>query len=142
GAKQATGIDGLRYLEESKGTNVGARLAALEGRWAGPDNKVGLSAGGDGKGRDFSPLRPAVAGSARGVVLIGRDAGVIELALTGCGVPMLTAEDMPTAVRLAAGMAGPGDAVLLSPACASLDMFKNYAHRAEVFVAAVHALQG
>lgn len=137
-----TEIGGVRYYDDSKGTNVGATLAALEGQLAGPDHKVVLIAGGDGKGQDFAPLRPAVAGSARGVVLIGRDAGVIELALTGCGVPMQTAEDMPTAVRLAAQMAGPGDAVLLSPACASLDMFRNYAHRAEVFVAAVHALQG
>ena len=137
-----TEIDGVRYYDDSKGTNVGATLAALEGQLAGPDHKVVLIAGGDGKGQDFSPLRPAVAASARGVVLIGRDAGVIELALTGCGVPLLAAEDMPAAVRLAARMAEPGDAVLLSPACASLDMFKNYAHRAEVFVAAVLELQG
>lgn len=136
-----TEIRGVRYYDDSKGTNVGATLAALEGQLAGPDHKVVLIAGGDGKGQDFSPLRSAVAASARGVVLIGRDAGVIELALTGCGVPMQAAEDMPAAVRLAAQMAEPGDAVLLSPACASLDMFRNYAHRAEVFIAAVHELQ-
>lgn len=137
-----TEVQGVRYYDDSKGTNVGATLAALEGQLAGPDHKVVLIAGGDGKGQDFSPLRAAVASSARGVVLIGRDAGVIELALEGSGVPMQTAVDLPAAVRLAADMAEAGDVVLLSPACASLDMFKNYAHRAEVFIAAVHELQG
>ena len=137
-----TEVQGVRYYDDSKGTNVGATLAALEGQLAGPDHKVVLIAGGDGKGQDFSPLRAAVANSARAVVLIGRDAGAIEAALDGCGVPMQTAVDLPAAVYLAAEMAEPGDVVLLSPACASLDMFRNYAHRAEVFVAAVHELQG
>lgn len=137
-----TEVQGVRYYDDSKGTNVGATLAALEGQLAGPEHKVVLIAGGDGKGQDFSPLRAAVASSARGVVLIGRDAGAIEAALDGCGIPMRTAVDLPAAVRLAAEMATPGDVVLLSPACASLDMFKNYAHRAEVFIAAVHELQG
>ena len=135
-------VQGVRYYDDSKGTNVGATLAALEGQLAGPDHKVVLIAGGDGKGQDFSPLRPAVASSARAVVLIGRDAGRLEAALEGCGVAMRTAVDLPAAVRLAAELAEPGDVVLLSPACASLDMFRNYAHRAEVFIAAVHALQG
>ena len=137
-----TEVQGVRYYDDSKGTNVGATLAALEGQLAGPDHKVILIAGGDGKGQDFSPLRSAVANSARGVVLIGRDAGAIEAVLEGCGVPMRTAVDLPAAVRLAAELAESGDVVLLSPACASLDMFKNYAHRAEVFIAAVHELQG
>lgn len=137
-----TEVQGVRYYDDSKGTNVGATLAALEGQLAGPDHKVVLIAGGDGKGQDFSPLRSAVANGARGVVLIGRDAGAIEAALEGCGVPMRTAVDLPAAVRLAAELAESGDVVLLSPACASLDMFKNYAHRAEVFIAAVHELHG
>ena len=135
-------VQGVRYYDDSKGTNVGATLAALEGQLAGPDHKVVLIAGGDGKGQDFSPLRPAVANSARAVVLIGRDAGRLEAALEGCGVAMRTAVDLPAAVSLAAELAEPGDVVLLSPACACLDMFRNYAHRAEVFIAAVHALQG
>ena len=135
-------INGVRYFDDSKGTNVGATLAALEGQLAGPDHKVVLIAGGDGKGQDFSPLRAAVARSARAVVLIGRDAGRLQSALEGCGVPLHTALDLPVAVGTAAGLAEQGDVVLLSPACASLDMFKNYAHRAEVFVAAVHGLQG
>lgn len=135
-------VQGVRYYDDSKGTNVGATLAALEGQLAGPDHKVVLIAGGDGKGQDFSPLRPAVERSARAVVLIGRDADRLAAALHGCGVAMHKAADLPSAVRLAAGLAGPGDVVLLSPACASLDMFRNYAHRAEVFIAAVHALQG
>ena len=137
-----TEVRGVRYYDDSKGTNVGATLAALEGQLAGPDHKVVLIAGGDGKGQDFSPLRPAVASAARAVVLIGRDAGRLELALEGCGVPLHVAVDLPAAVRMSAELAEQGDVVLLSPACASLDMFKNYAHRAEVFIAAVRDLQG
>jgi UDP-N-acetylmuramoylalanine--D-glutamate ligase len=137
-----TEVDGVRFYDDSKGTNVGATLAALEGQLAGPDHKVVLIAGGDGKGQDFTPLRPAVSKGARAVVLIGRDAGKLELALEGCGVPLRTAIDLPAAVQLAAELAEPGDAVLLSPACASMDMFRNYAHRAEVFVAAVRELDG
>jgi UDP-N-acetylmuramoylalanine--D-glutamate ligase len=137
-----TEVDGVRYYDDSKGTNVGATLAALEGQLAGPDHKVVLIAGGDGKGQDFSPLRPAVESGARAVVLIGRDAGKLEATLQDCGVPLHTAVDLPAAVRISAELAEPGDVVLLSPACASLDMFRNYAHRAEVFVAAVHELPG
>jgi UDP-N-acetylmuramoylalanine--D-glutamate ligase len=135
-------VDGVRYYDDSKGTNVGATLAALEGQLAGPDHKVVLIAGGDGKGQDFSPLRPAVTREARAVVLIGRDAGKLEAALNSCGVPLRTAVDLPAAVNISAELAEPGDVVLLSPACASLDMFRNYAHRAEVFIAAVHDLSG
>jgi UDP-N-acetylmuramoylalanine--D-glutamate ligase len=129
-------IGGVTYYDDSKGTNVGATVAALQGL----GRKSVAILGGDGKGQDFSPLKAAVAAHARGVVLIGRDAPKIRAAIAGCGVPMLDAADMDTAVRLAARRAQPGDAVLLSPACASLDMFRNYAHRAEVFVAAVSAL--
>jgi UDP-N-acetylmuramoylalanine--D-glutamate ligase len=124
--------DRVRWYDDSKGTNVGATVAALNGMTA----PVILIAGGDGKGQDFSDLKPACARHARAVVLIGRDAPLIETALGGA-VPVHRARDMHAAVSLAARLAQPGDAVLLSPACASFDMFRNYEHRAEVFRAAV-----
>ena len=102
---------------------------------------VSALSGGEGKGQDFSPLKPACAAHARAVVLIGRDAPLIEAAVAGCGVPLLRAHDMDEAVRLAFQASQAGDAVLLSPACASFDMFRNYEHRAQVFVAAVEKLQ-
>jgi UDP-N-acetylmuramoylalanine--D-glutamate ligase len=129
---------GVAFYDDSKGTNVGATVAALEG-FAEP---VVLIAGGDGKGQDFSPLAPAVAKHARAVVLIGRDAPAIAAALQGLGVLLVKAGDMEDAVRQAAGLAQPGDAVLLSPACASFDMFRNYPHRGEVFAAAARAVAG
>ena len=129
-------LQGVRYYDDSKGTNVGATVAALEGLGC----KSVLIAGGVGKEQDFSPLKPVVAKHARAVVLIGRDAPVIEAALNGCSVGMVYADDMGDAVQKAAKFALPGDAVLLSPACASFDMYRNYAHRAEVFVAEVHKL--
>ncbi len=129
-------IDGVIYYDDSKGTNVGATVAALEGL----GRKVVLIAGGEGKGQDFAPLRPAVMRHARAVVLIGRDAPLIASALEGSGVPLLCAKGMNEAVRQAAQFAQSGNAVLLSPACASFDMFRNYAHRAEMFVEAVHDL--
>ncbi len=131
-------INGVIYYDDSKGTNVGATVAALQGL----GRRAVLIAGGEGKGQDFSPLGPVVASHARAVVLIGRDAEKISAALQGCGVAVVRAHDMADAVRLSAALAQPGDAVLLSPACASFDMFRNYAHRAEVFVGAVHELQG
>ncbi|MDO9064023.1 MAG: UDP-N-acetylmuramoyl-L-alanine--D-glutamate ligase, partial [Sulfuricella sp.] len=103
--------------------------------------KVVLIAGGDGKGQDFSPLAPAVSAHARAVVLIGRDGPQIGAALAGCGVPVLSAASMEEAVILGFEQARPGDAVLLSPACASFDMFRNYEHRAQVFIAAVKKLE-
>ncbi|HTY98696.1 MAG TPA: UDP-N-acetylmuramoyl-L-alanine--D-glutamate ligase [Rhodocyclaceae bacterium] len=127
---------GVGYYDDSKGTNVGASVAALEGM----GRKVVIILGGDGKGQDFSPLKPAVARHGRAAVLIGRDGPKIGAALAGCGVPVLSAADMAEAVRTAAAQAAAGDAVLLSPACASFDMFRNYEHRAEVFVAAVKGL--
>ncbi|NMG76107.1 UDP-N-acetylmuramoyl-L-alanine--D-glutamate ligase [Aromatoleum diolicum] len=130
--------DDVVFYDDSKGTNVGATLAALEGL----GRRVILIAGGDGKGQDFSPLRDAVARHARAVLLIGRDAALIDAALSGAGVPTERAADLDVAVARAADFAQPGDAVLLSPACASLDMFRNYAHRAEVFIAAVRRLPG
>ena len=96
--------------------------------------------GGDGKGQDFSPLKKAVARHGRAAVLIGRDGPLIEKAIGG-GVSMETATDMDDAVHRAQRQAQPGDAVLLSPACASFDMFRNYEHRAQVFIAAVRALE-
>jgi UDP-N-acetylmuramoylalanine--D-glutamate ligase len=128
--------DGVTYFDDSKGTNVGATVAALEGL----GRKVVLIVGGDGKGQDFSPLAPAVRAHARAVILIGRDANRIGAAIADTGVHTEHAEDMARAVLRADAIACGGDAVLLSPACASFDMFRSYVHRAEVFVAAVQAL--
>ncbi len=103
--------------------------------------KVAIVLGGEGKAQDFSPLRDALAEHARAVALIGRDARIIAEAIEGCGVPTRYCPDLPDAVRWCASQAQPGDAVLLSPACASFDMFRSYVHRSEVFVEIVHALQ-
>lgn len=130
-------ISGVRFYDDSKGTNVGATEAALHGM----DRKAVVILGGDGKGQDFSPLQKAVAANARAVVLIGRDAPIIEKAVAGAGVPVERAGSMQAAVELAFELAGEGDVVLLSPACASYDMFRNYGHRAEVFVQAVRGLK-
>lgn len=129
--------NGVNWYNDSKGTNVGATQAALEGM---PGNKVVLIAGGEGKGADFSVLRQVVARRARAVVLIGRDAPLIEQALQGT-IPFVHAADMVDAVSEADRLAEPGDAVLLSPACASFDMFANYQARGEAFVTAVRGLQ-
>ncbi len=129
-------IKEIAFYDDSKGTNVGATVAALNGM----QQPVVLIAGGDGKGQDFSPLAVSVAARARAVVLIGRDAPLIERALQRTKIPLLRAADMHEAVAAAYGAARAGDAVLLSPACASYDMFRNYLHRAEVFVAAVQQL--
>jgi UDP-N-acetylmuramoylalanine--D-glutamate ligase len=126
-------INGVTYYDDSKGTNVGATVAALNG--LGRTAVVIL--GGDGKGQDFSPLQNVVTQHARVAVLIGRDAAKIAEALKDTGVPLLLAKDMRDAVRISAAEAEEGDAVLMSPACASFDMFKNYVHRAEIFIAAV-----
>nr|WP_301334619.1 UDP-N-acetylmuramoyl-L-alanine--D-glutamate ligase [Variovorax dokdonensis] len=131
-------IDDVEYFDDSKGTNVGATAAALTG--LGEERKVVVILGGDGKGQDFSPLAEPVARYARAVVLLGRDAPLIEEALSATGVPMHHASDMHQAVMACAHRAHRGDAVLLSPACASFDMFRNYPHRAEVFCAAVQEL--
>ena len=131
-------IRGVTFYVDSKGTNVGATVAALNGM----TTPVVLIAGGDGKGQDFSPLAPAVAARARAVVLIGRDAPSIARAVAGGAVPLLAAESMEDAVEAAYRAASPGDAVLLSPACASYDMFRSYVHRGEVYCQAVRALAG
>lgn len=131
-------INGVSFYDDSKGTNVGATLAALQGM----GRKVAIILGGEGKGQDFSPLKPALAQHGRAVALIGRDAELIGAAIDGCGIPTQRCADMAAAVRWCASQASSGDAVLLSPACASFDMFRNYGHRAEVFIEAVRVLQG
>ena len=131
-------VGGVEYFDDSKGTNVGATVAALAG--LGPDRRLVVILGGDGKGQDFTPLASPMARYARAAVLIGRDAPHIAAALADAGVPLLQAASMEDAVQQAAGQAQPGDAVLMSPACASLDMFRDYGHRAQVFVEAVRAL--
>ena len=125
----------VEFFDDSKGTNVGATVAALQG--LGVDRRVVVILGGEGKGQDFTPLAEPVKRLARGVVLIGRDAPVIREALQGTDVAIHDATDMHDAVEQAATMARSGDAVLMSPACASFDMFDNYGHRAQVFVQAV-----
>lgn len=129
-------IGGVLYVDDSKGTNVGATLAAIEGM----GRKVAIVLGGEGKGQDFSPLGPALASHGRAAALIGRDAGAIEAAIAGSGIPLQRCADMESAVSWLARQARSGDCVLLSPACASLDMYRNYAERAAAFVAAVGRL--
>ncbi|MCX7893590.1 MAG: UDP-N-acetylmuramoyl-L-alanine--D-glutamate ligase [Burkholderiales bacterium] len=134
---------GVVFYDDSKGTNVGstvAALAGLAGQLNGAGGKVVLIAGGEGKGQDFAPLAEAVARAAREVVLIGRDAPLIAAAVAGSGVPVERAATMEDAVARAFAAARPGDAVLLSPACASFDMFRNYVHRGEAFAAAVQVV--
>jgi UDP-N-acetylmuramoylalanine--D-glutamate ligase len=131
-------IDGVSYYEDSKGTNVGATVAALNGL----REQVVLIAGGDGKGQDFTPLAGPVAKRARAVVLIGRDREQIAAVLADCGVPLSRAADLRQAIDLARTLALDGDAVLLSPACASFDMFRDYVQRGEMFAAMVRELAG
>jgi len=130
---------GVSYYDDSKATNVGAALAAIEGLGADIDGKLVLLAGGDGKGADFSALREPVAKFCRAVVLLGRDAELVGAAL-GDGVPQVRVKTLEDAVRQAAELAEAGDAVLLSPACASLDMFKNFEERGRLFAKAVGEL--
>ena len=124
---------GVEWLDDSKGTNVGATVAALNGL----SKKAVLILGGEGKGQNFAPLVPAIRAHAKVVLLIGRDAALIEKAIAPGGVPLERIESMEKAVVRAAQIAAAGDAVLLSPACASFDMFRDYKHRGEVFAAAV-----
>jgi UDP-N-acetylmuramoylalanine--D-glutamate ligase len=133
--QRVTEVAGRVFYDDSKGTNVGATVAAL----LGFTQPVVLIAGGDGKGQDFSPLHDAVK-HARAVVLIGRDAPLLAAAI-GDAAPVFRAETMEEAVTLAFQQSKSGDAVVLSPACASWDMFRNYAHRAEIFIAAVEVLK-
>ena len=134
-------VRGIDFYDDSKGTNVGATVAAIGG--LGADRapaKLLLILGGDGKGQDFSPLREPVARHARAIALIGRDAPAIRATLAETGVAMQDCATLEEATRWAYGQAQSGDSVLLSPACASLDMFRNYAHRAEVFVSAAQQI--
>jgi len=130
---------GVRFVDDSKATNVGATLAALHGLGQAERRHLVLIAGGDGKGADFAPLAGPVSRFVKAVVLLGRDAPRLELALAGIA-PLTRVTDMPQAVVAALAAATPGDTVLLSPACASLDMFANYAARGAAFAAAVEAL--
>jgi UDP-N-acetylmuramoylalanine--D-glutamate ligase len=140
-------VEGVEYIDDSKGTNVGATLAALNGLGHSGSGsasseraKIILIAGGEGKGQDFSPLSQALARHAKAIVLIGRDAPAIRSAIASSGVTIRDADTLERAVESAAEMAESGDLVLLSPACASFDMFKDYAHRAQVFIDAVNEL--
>ena len=128
-------VNGVAYIDDSKGTNVGATLAAV----AGMPGPVVLIAGGEGKNQDFAPLAAACRGKVRHVVLIGRDAPLIARSLAGV-CPIECCTTLPQAVQAAARAARAGDTVLLSPACASFDMFRDYAHRGAVFVEAVQEL--
>lgn len=130
-------IKDVIYYDDSKGTNVGATVAALKGL----GRRAVIILGGDGKGQDFSPLEQAVINHARAAVLIGRDAEKIAAVLQNCDVPILFANDMEDAVRQSASLAQAGEAVLMSPACASFDMYRNYLHRAEAFISAVRKLE-
>ncbi|GBU15233.1 UDP-N-acetylmuramoylalanine--D-glutamate ligase [Polaromonas sp.] len=131
-------LNEVEYFDDSKGTNVGATVAALAG--LGADRKLVLILGGEGKGQDFSPLLEPVSRYARAVVLIGRDAALIKAALAASQVPLWAVTTMDEAVTTAAAQAKPGDAVLMSPACASFDMFDGYEHRAQAFCEAVQGL--
>ena len=130
---------GVSYYDDSKATNVGAALAAIDGLGSDIDGDLVLIAGGDGKGADFSALHSPVHHQCRAVVLLGRDAERLAAALDGAA-PIHRVQTLQQAVELAAQLAQPGDAVLLSPACASLDMFENFEDRGRQFAAAVGAL--
>lgn len=125
-------LDGVDWINDSKGTNIGATISAISGIGGSMQGKIVLIAGGLGKGADFTELRTPVADYVRSVVLIGEDADKIENALSGL-VPVLRAQSLDGAVNLAKLQAMPGDVVLLSPACASLDMFRDFNHRGESF---------
>jgi UDP-N-acetylmuramoylalanine--D-glutamate ligase len=136
-AQWVADVGGIRFVNDSKGTNVGATIAAVSGM-AGP---LVLIAGGDGKNQDFDELRPVCRGKVRHAVLIGRDAPKLEATFRDVCTTERAA-DMRAAVGAARAAAQPGDTVLLSPACASLDMFRDYAHRGDEFAAAVRSLAG
>jgi UDP-N-acetylmuramoylalanine--D-glutamate ligase len=135
-------LDGVVFYNDSKGTNVGATVAALAGfaELAARGARVVLIAGGEGKGQNFAPLAEPVSRYVRSLILIGRDAELIARAVAPSAVKVLRAGDMGDAVAQARAEARPGDVVLLSPACASFDMYRNYPHRGEVFAACVQNL--
>jgi len=127
---------GVAYVDDSKGTTVAATRAALDGI----DGAVVLIAGGDGKGQDFAPLRASVDARCRAVLLIGRDAPLLERTLAGTRAAIERSGTLDAAVARAVALAAPGDTVLLSPACASLDQFANYVERGERFASLVRTL--
>ncbi|WP_373186853.1 UDP-N-acetylmuramoyl-L-alanine--D-glutamate ligase [Halopseudomonas sp.] len=131
---------GVDYYDDSKATNVGAALAAIEGFAADCQGQLVLIAGGDGKGAEFAPLRSPVQQHCRAVVLLGRDAPLLAEALDGC-TQLIRVETLEQAVQAATDVARPGDIVLLSPACASLDMFRNFEERGRLFAEAVGRLK-
>jgi len=132
-------LDGVDFVNDSKGTNVGATMSAISGIGGSMQGKIVLIAGGQGKGADFSELRKPVADYVRTVVLIGEDATIIENSLADV-VQIVHAPSLDAAVVMAKSQAKPGDVVLLSPACASLDMFRDFNHRGDDFIAAVNGL--
>lgn len=141
--EQVAQIDGVDYIDDSKGTNVGATVAALKGLGQQSDalhKRIILIAGGEGKGQDFTPLADPVERYTKAVILIGKAKEELQQALAVTAVPLHTVASLEIAVQAASEMAVAGDIVLLSPACASLDMFRNYAHRAQVFVDAVREI--
>lgn len=131
-------LQDVEYIDDSKGTNVGATVAAINS--VGADRRIVLVLGGEGKGQDFSPLRVPIQQFVRSIVLIGKDAAELRQVLQGTGVPMHNAASLEDAVKQCQRLAQTGDAVLMSPACASFDMFKNYVHRGEIFAQAVQGL--
>ena len=133
-------LSGVSYYDDSKATNVGASLAAINGLGADISGKLLLIAGGDGKGADFASMQQPVKRFCRAVILLGRDADRLAQALADT-VPQIRVQSLEEAVQQAAQLAQPGDAVLLSPACASLDMFKNFEQRGQVFAQAVGGLR-
>jgi UDP-N-acetylmuramoylalanine--D-glutamate ligase len=134
-------LEDVDYYDDSKGTNVGAAIAAIEGLSDRP-GKIVLIAGGRDKGGSYGSLATRMRAHGRGAVLLGEAAALIRAAFDGAGVPVEDAADMPAAVLAARKLALPGDAVLLSPACSSFDMFHSYAHRGDVFQTAVMNLDG
>jgi len=133
-------IRGVDYIDDSKGTNVGATMAAINGLGSATKSNLILIAGGDGKGQDFTPLAKPVGRYVRAVMLIGKDGPAIRAVLANTGIDLIDCWTLEQAVERAAEIAIEGDVVLLSPACASFDMFTNYAHRAQVFSDAVREL--
>jgi UDP-N-acetylmuramoylalanine--D-glutamate ligase len=132
-------LDGVEWVNDSKGTNIGATVSAINGIGGSMQGKIVLIAGGQGKGADFHELTQSVADFVRSLVLIGEDADQMEVALSEV-VPVSRATSLDNAVVIAKKHAKPGDVVLLSPACASLDMFRDYNHRGEVFASIVMGL--
>ena len=131
-------VNDIEYVDDSKGTNVGATLAAIHS--LGIDKNLVVILGGDGKGQDFTPLRTPLNQFARAVVVMGKDAAQIQKDLTSAAFPILEAADMASAVAKASTHAHTADTVLLSPACSSLDMYKNYSERGSLFAECVNAL--